>query len=222
MDDIESFSPSDWAPEGGQWSPEKSREQSEKQREASQKAAAGIGRTQKDEGKAKKHDFLLANFLVEILLNKKYDFLLDDMFGLLDMAYPSNFILGVISLIHLPISYKIREMSGKEKYMFRYLDHPEVQEFNDRDIDESMKLRINYWIEDIIDIVSIWPSTVSTLRLRNLISSDENVVAFVAKIFTFFVQENNLMINESKSRSYALFIIGEVAKALEKLNLEEV
>jgi hypothetical protein len=222
MDDIESFNPSDWAPEGGQWSPEKSREQAEKQRESSKKAAAGIGRTQKDEWKAKKHDFLLANFLVEILLNKKYDFLLDDMFGLMDMAYPSNFILWVISLIHLPISYKIREMSWKETYIFRYLDAPEVAEFNDRDIDETMKTRINYWIEDIIDIVSIWPSTVSTLRLRNLISNDENVVIFVAKIFTFFLSENNLSISESKSKSYALFIIGEVGKALQKLNLEEV
>lgn len=221
MEDFEAYSPNEsW--DGSQWWAEKSREQAEKQREQSRKAAAWIGRTQKDEGKAKKHDFLLAGFLVEILLNKKYDFLLDEMFGLLDAGYPSNFVLGVISLIHLPISYKIRDMSGKARYVFHYLESEQVQNFNDRDIDENLKKRINYWIEDIIDIVSIWPSTVNTLRLKELILKDTSVVDFVAKIFMFFLSENNLMISEGKARSYAMFIIGEVQKSLDKTNLEEV
>jgi hypothetical protein len=35
----------------------------------------------KDEQKAKKYDMSLANFLVKILLEKKYDTLFDSMFG---------------------------------------------------------------------------------------------------------------------------------------------
>ncbi len=222
--DVENFIPSEWAIDGnpGGGSAEKVREASEKQRESSKKAAAGIWRTQKDEGKAKKHDFLLAWFLVEILLNKKYDFILNDLFELLDLGYPSNFVLWVISLIHLPISYKIRETSQKEKYAFSYFQDTELVEFNDSHIDESLKKRINFWIEDIIDVISIWPSTVGTLRLQKLIASDEKVTPFVAKIFSFFLSENNISISQGKAQSYASFIISEVQKSLVVVNLEEV
>lgn len=220
--DFENYIPSEWVPEGGQSWAEATREQAEKQRESSKKAAAGIWRTQKDEGKAKKHDFLLASFLVEILLNKKYDFLLEDLFELLDMGYPSNFVLGAISLIHMPISLKIRDTSLKARYAFTYLQNPELQEFNDREIDENLKKRINYWIEDIIDIVLISPSTVNTLRLKNLISTDEKVLAFIAKVFAFFLSENNLSITSWKAQSYALFIVWEVQRSLNGVELEEV
>jgi hypothetical protein len=181
-----------------------------------------VGRTQKDEKKAKKHDFLLASFLVEILLNKKYDFLLNDLFELLDLGYPSNFVLGGISLIHLPISFKIRESSLKALYNFHYLQTPDLTEFNDSDIEETIKRRINYWIEDIIDVLAINPSTVNTLRLQELIETDPKVAPFVAEVFTFFLSENNISISKNKALSYASFIMGEVKKSLVRVNLEEV
>ena len=60
---LEDFSPvesSEWG-----WN---STEISEKYKEAAKKAGAGIKRTQKDESKAKKYDFLLAKFLVKMIL----------------------------------------------------------------------------------------------------------------------------------------------------------
>jgi hypothetical protein len=44
------------------------------------KASAGIKRTQKDEKKAKKQDILLANFLVQLILDRKYDNILVNLF----------------------------------------------------------------------------------------------------------------------------------------------
>jgi hypothetical protein len=41
-------------------------------------------RTQKDEKKAKKYDMLLAGFLVKIIIDKKYDFILNPLFSTLD------------------------------------------------------------------------------------------------------------------------------------------
>jgi hypothetical protein len=41
-------------------------------------------RTQKDEKKAKKYDMLLAGFLVKIIIDKQYDFILSPLFSCLD------------------------------------------------------------------------------------------------------------------------------------------
>ena len=95
MSDLENFS----VPDGSEWwkeaTPGSNAEKlSEKFRESIKKWAAWTGRTQKDEKKAKKYDFLLSTFLVKILLDKKYDDLLENIFMLLDEWYPSNFILG--------------------------------------------------------------------------------------------------------------------------------
>ena len=121
---LEEYAPDIDSWEGWWQSSEQVKEVSEKFKDSVKKGSAWIKRTQKDESKAKKHDLLLANFLVKIIINKKYDILSDDLFKSLNSGYPSNFILWILSLINMEISDKIRELSQKEKISFKKKGFP--------------------------------------------------------------------------------------------------
>ena len=146
---LDDYIPSEWVSEGGWASAEQAREASEKFKEQVRKASAWIKRTQKDEKKAKRQDLLLANFLVQLILNKKFDDILELLFKLLDKWYSSNFLLWILSLVHTDISNKIREFAGKDLVEFDYVSE-ETIEFDDSNIDPQVRKRINAWVEDII------------------------------------------------------------------------
>lgn len=219
---LEDFSPDiDTGSEWGGQSAEASREQAEKFKESAKRGAAGIKRTQKDEKKAKKQDFLLANFLVKIILEKKFDFLLEDLFACIDDGTPSNFILGVLSLVYVDISHAIRNQSGKPQIKFDY--HLEIgQAFDDHDIAPEVKDRINLWVEDMVDVVSVEYSSLQTERLIGLLGSNEKLLLFTMQVFSFFFKEINMSITETTARNYCQFILGEVKKTLTTLEVEEI
>lgn len=217
MSDLDSFSP-DESSEQGKWSAEVS----EKFKEAVKKATAGIQRTQKDEKKGKQYDVMLSAFLVEIILNKHFDSLLEPLFNLMDEGYPSNFLLGIFSLVYHPIHKKIREISKKEEFLFHYQVSSEEVSFHDYLVDKDVKDRINIWIEDVIDVITIDPSSLLTHRFRELLQWDEKVVLFFSIIFQFFFQELHINISLEKSRNYGQFIVSEIQKSLQKIQLEEV
>ena len=200
---------------------EKASEVSEKFKEQVKKASAWIARTRKDEKKAKKQDLLLANFLVKIILNKKYDSLIEWLFKLVDMWVSSNFLLGVMSLVYIDISNEIRKNSKKQKINFNYKITKEIIEFDDSNLNLEIKNRINAWIEDINDVLVLEYSSVMTERLLKLIKKDE-VIIFVSQVFSFFLKELNINIQESKAISIWSFIIWEIYKSLKKLELENV
>lgn len=201
----------------------KSAEVSEKFKESVKKAWAWIKRVQKDEKKAQKFDNMLASFLVKIIKDKKYDFLLEPLFICLDKWYSSNFLLWILSLIYMPISDKIRELSWKEKIKFSAKKHFSKVEFSDNTLDDELKNRINFWIEDIIDVLSVEYSIILTQRILELFNkNDESIIEFTSIVFTFFFQELNIEISKIKSTSYSRFILSEVEKNIRKLNLEEI
>ena len=201
------------------WS--QSSEISEKYKAAAKKAGAWIKRTQKDEKKAKKYDFLLAKFLVEMILKKKYDDLLDELFACLDAGYGTNFLLGILSLIYLPISDQIRKTSGKTEIDFHYEPTTTPIDFDDHALDSQIRDRVNMWIEDMESVVALEVSSIITKRTLWLILYDEKVRVFTSKVFTFFFTELNISISESKSKSYSEFILGELEKSLKK-NMPEL
>lgn len=208
---LEDFAPvesSEW------WS--SSAEISEKYKEAAKKAWAGIRRTQKDEKKAKKYDFLLAKFLVEMILKKKYDSLLDDLFICLDSGYGTNFLLGILSLIYLPISHEIRSFSKKEQIDFRYKISEEIESFDDHDLPEAVRIRVNQWIDDMESVCQMEVSVLLTQRALSLILYDEKIRVFTANTFSFFFAELNISISDSKARGYSDFILWELEKTLKK------
>ena len=218
---LEEFTPV----ESSEWwdSAESSREVSETFKQSVKKASAGIKRTKKDERKAKKHDLLLANFLVKIILDKKYDFILNPLFKSLDAWYPSNFILWILSLINVEISDKIRTLSEKDKINFSYTPKQELTDFHDHDLDDNLKDRINFWVEDITDIISIEYSCVLTKNLISIIGEEKEVILdFTSLVFIFFFSEININISKSKSDNYCDFILSEIRKSLKGLSIDEI
>lgn len=203
-------------------SPEQVKEVSEKFKESIKKASAWIARTQKDEKKAKKYDFLLANFLVKIIIDKKYDSVLENIFKVMDFWYSSNFILWILSLINLEVSNKIREISWKEQISFDFRLE-EIWEFDDNNMRKPIKDRINLWIEDIIDATTIDFSSIQNKRNIELLDKDWKVIIiFTAQIISFFLNEANISIKKDKAISISKFIISEVKSAIKGLKIEEI
>lgn len=198
----------------------KSAEVSEKFKEAAKKARAWIKRVQKDEAKAKKFDLILVEFLVIFIRDKKYDEILESLFKVLDSGISSRFIVAILSLIYLPISDKIREITWKEKLKFFFYSE-NYKDFDDSDIDPILRDRINHWIEDVVSIMSFDPSWVVDKRTLELIKNTD-VLKFTAKVFSFFFKEINMSITLSKSNSYSDFILSEIQKVLSKIDMEEI
>ena len=219
---LEEFTPdiesSEW---WDSWAEAISEKASEKAKEDSKKSAAGQARTQKDEKKAKKHDFLLAGFLVKIIINQKYDSILNTIFGATSSGFSSNFILWLLSLINIESSDKIREMSGKEKIEFSYMSE-EAQEFDDHHMAPAIKDRINNWVEDIIDILTIDYSHVATQQLINSLSNDAAIRTLTKQIFNFFLNEINITISDAKAENICDFILWEIKKEISKLEIQEI
>jgi len=210
-----------WAVDEGSESGSQSSEISEKYKAAAKKAGAGIKRTQKDEKKAKKYDFLLAKFLVEMILMKKYDDLLDELFACLDAWYGTNFLLWILSLIYLPISNEIRTTNKKQPIDFHYEPTTQSVAFDDHALDPEIRKRVNMWIEDMELVVALEVSSIITKRTLWLILYDEKVRTFTSSVFSFFFRELNISITQSKSKSYSEFILWELEKSLKK-NMPEL
>jgi len=197
-------------------------EVSEKIKESSKKAAAWWKRTKQDEQKAKKYDFLLAWFLVKIIVDKKYDFILSELFKVMDNWYTSNFTLWILSLINTEISNKIRENNTKPLIVFKY-EVKENVDFDNNNIDVEIKNRINYWIEDIIDSVIIDYSNIQTKKIIDLLQKDENIIfSYISNILWFFLKWLNINISKNQALSISDFIVSEVLKSIKKLKIEEV
>lgn len=201
---------------------EKAREMSEKFKEQVRKSSAWIKRTKKDEWKAKKQDMLLASFLVKIIINKKFDYILNLLFKLLDKWYSSNFLLGILSLIYQKISDRIRETNDLEKIIFNHKE-PKLIEFDDSNVNINVKNRINFWMEDIIFSSTSDYSHLLTLRLIDLIEkNDDDVLEFISTVFAFFLKEINISIHKDEAINISKFILSEVLKKIKSLNIENI
>ncbi len=219
---LEEFIPDIESGEDWWTSAEASTEVSEKFKDSVKKASKKRKKTQKDEKKAKKYDFMLANFLVQLILKKKYDDLLSYLFSCLDKWYWTNFLLWILSLVYLPISDEIRKNTQKEYIIFNYKISDGRIEFSDEKIDSELKNRINSWIEDIESVLFIESSSIITEKIKKLLKDDESIKIFTWKVFKFFFNEINIEVPEEKSNSYGSFIIWELTKSLKnKENLEK-
>lgn len=185
------------------------------------KSTNWIWRVRKDESKAKKYDLLLASFLVNIILNEKYDSLFDSIFYFVQKRYSSNFLLWILSLIYIDISHYIRNYMNKELIDFSY-SSKKIINFDDLDLDLDLKDRINYWIEDIIDIVSYDYSSLDLLSLIENLRFNDEILYFMSDIFIFFLKDININISKEESIRVNSFILSELFKKLESLDIEEI
>lgn len=195
---------------------------SEKFKESVKRASSGIKRTQKDEKKAKKNDLLLAGFLVKIIIDKKYDYVLEPLFTALHKWFSSNLLLGILSITHEEISKKIRNFSQKpyQEYTFSY---EETFKFDDSNIDPNVRTRINYWVEDIVDILSYEYSSLKVVELQELFLKEyDSLLLYTEKVFIFFLHSSNIKITESQAKWITEFILSEVQKSIKTLKIEDV
>lgn len=219
---LEDFTPEIESSEWWWNSAESIKEVSEKVQEASKKSQAKVQKTRKDEKKARKYDILLAGILVKIIVDKKYDFILEKLFKSIHKWFSSNFILWILSLININISNKIREISKKQKIDFNYKSKSQI-EFQDNNIPPDIQKRINLWIEDIIDAVSIEYSSIQTQNIIILLEKQSNeIIDYTSNIIIFFLKEINITIKEVEAKNISIFILDEVSKVLKKLKIEEI
>ncbi|NCO31799.1 hypothetical protein GW891_03185 [bacterium] len=71
-------------------------------------------------------------------------------------------------MINVDISNRIREHNAKLPIFFNYKKLEKIV-FDDNNIDKEIKNRINYWIEDIIDSVTIDYSNIQTKKIIELL-----------------------------------------------------
>lgn len=193
-----------------------STEISEAYKESAKKASAGIKKTQKDEKKAKKYDFLLASFLVELILKKKYDSILEKLFPALDAWYGTNFLLGIMSLIYPPVSHEIRKSLWQSPISFEYVIQDDLQVFHPESIPEQIRIRINDWIEDMHSVIRLESSTLITERSLRLIIYDETIRDFCMTTLLFFFWELKFSMTPTIARNYTDFILKELEKTLKE------
>jgi hypothetical protein len=220
---IEEYVPSSESSEWDWNSKEAAPEVVEKSGERAKKSSAWIARTQKDEKKAKKYDLFLAWFLVKIIVDKKYDFILVKLLKAGNFWYTSNFILWILSLINIDISNKVRAHNNKKLINFSYKAE-KIIAFNSGELPQKVQDRINYWIEDIIDCVTLEYSNIQTEKVITCLENDKNWIIndYISDILTFFLKNINIIISESEAQNVALFIISEVLKSIKKIKIEEV
>ena len=122
----------------------------------------------------------------------------------------------------MPISNEIRNISKKSPIAFNYKILPEPTVFHDNHLDDELKMRINLWIEDIEDVISIDPSLLTSKQTLDNLKSDDSIIDFTREVFSFFLSELNITITPSKANSYAVFIVWELEKMLGKIDLKEL
>lgn len=216
---LEDFIPSESGPSDPQ-----SAEISEKFKEAIKKSGAWIKRVQKDEKKAKKFDLMLARFLTEIIRDPQYDFLLGDLFKSLDAWFSSNFLLGVLSFIYQPVSDEIRRLTQKNPIEMPYKKTFDKIAFHDTSLDEGLKKRINAWVEDMVDIVSLEYSHLQIQKMIDMFSKQQKevIVRFWALVFWYFFDEKNIEVSRNTAFQYIDFILSQVFQKLQTLQVEEI
>lgn len=156
---------------------------------------------------------MLSSFLIKIILDKKYDDLLALLIACLDKWYPSNFLLWVFSLVYIEISHKIRKTSNKKLFDFQYVSK-EFLDFSDSVINDKIRNRINLWVEDMIDVVLVEGSEITTKKLIDLCDTEKKVLDnYFIWIFVFFFKSINITITEEKAFNYIDFISGELNKS---------
>lgn len=149
----------------------------------------------------------MARFLVEMILKKKYDDLLDQLFACLDAGYGSNFLLGIMSLVYMPISDTIRKNIEKEPIEFHYEASGETLQFDDHALPDEIRKRVNIWIEDMETILVHESSVLLSQRTLSMILYDDAIRDFSSSVFSHFFHELNIEISDEKSQNYSNFIL---------------
>lgn len=156
---------------------------------------------------------------MKILRDKNYDALLPQIINLIHEGVPSNFLIGILSLVYPKASDIIREnysKTKKELISFEYTPSFEAVNFDENNLDPVIRKRINEWIDDIFSVISFDPSIILSRKFSLMLSSplNKDITASIAEILIFFLSSLRISISSQKALLYSEFILGEVRKKI--------
>jgi flavodoxin len=144
---------------------EVSQEQLEQFQEQMAQAQAALQKLQKEEGKAKKRDYALANLLSRFVKSNQDQDVLKLIVICLNIDIPVNFIVAILSIGYQEIQDEINLQLKKdpppslsEKEEKKFMDGVEKEEgkleskqaFDEKHLPDEVKKRINEWVRDIL------------------------------------------------------------------------
>ena len=200
-----------------QWS--NSVEVSEKIKEKWEKSIAWQKAIKKDEKKSQFKDEILYKYLVEILKDKKYDSIVDEIVRSLYLWIPSSFILWIVSIIYKPISDEIRKINLKDSIEFNYTITEDFISFDS--VNSEIKTRLNLLIEDIIMISKYSPSEIITWKITENLKNDEYII-ITWNILKYFLDSLKIEIDELQLKNISVFILQELEKELKTIRFENI
>lgn len=149
------------ASEGGK---EAAREQSEKQKEKSSKSLSGIRRSQKDEGKSKKHSTLLARIISYIVEHDDQNAALPNVLELLEQGIPPNVIISFCIIIHPQALEIVLAEFGYANTFPKLQPRNSAVIFDTDALTVDEKNYINLWLEIVFVIITQEVSSLMTRR----------------------------------------------------------
>ena len=197
-------------------------EKSEKQKESSRRAQAQLQKTQKDEKKAKWDNDDLFLLLSRFIQNPLYEELIPSVVSLLQMWYPSRFILVIIALVYPEAAHYLMSKIGKiltetsYMHMHRY---DSAYAFHNEHLHPSIRDWVTLWMTGAQDFLShpessvvLHQKTLSLLSSSSRITAEDGVKMF----FVFFLAARNVSIQSTVAQSYAQYIVAEYEKVIQK------
>lgn len=197
-------------------------EKSEKQREASKKAQSQLQKTQKDEKKAKVDNDVLFQILSHFIKNPYYEELVPFVTRLLEIGFPSRYILGLVALVypdaalHLFTAIWHHDKAMKITSLHRY---SEMTDFHEQDIHASLREWVSLWINALEKYITFADASVVTSQKLVILLSDthsQNAIGSAERFFRFFFVSRNVNISEKQSLQYARFITDTLIQILSK------
>lgn len=193
---------------------------SETDKQASEQSRAWQKRVKKDEKKSQDKDNRLYNYLIELLKDPSYDFIVDDIIKALYSWLPSFYILGVMSLLHMPISNDFRNDLWKEFIDFDYFPKEEF-DFSSNDLDPKIRKRLTDMVDDILIISKFEPSSVMVWKFMNQ-KNHNMTIKFLSSVLSVFLTSVRVKFTDIQISSFSSFIIWEIEKEIVKMHLSEV
>lgn len=227
MDTLDNFDSVDTSTENqwnsSEWNKEAVREQSEKQKEKSSKALSGIRRSQKDEGKSKRHSTLLARIISHIVENDERSAALPNVLELLELGVPSNIIISFCIIIH-PSSLEIvlTEFGYANTFPKLQPRNPPVV-FDADQLTADEKNYINLWLEIVFVIITQEVSSIMTRRFLDQLKWEKrkSIVRSLTLFLSLFFESIHIE-STSELHSYAKFIIDQMELKIHQISLEDV
>ncbi len=201
------------------------KKESASEKSKSKKAERFIQKAQKDERRARSDNDDLFLILAKFLKNHFFDELFQPITSLLERAFPSRVILGLVAFVYPEATLYMSLHLHKEEMMnsLKKLSRNQTMvPFNENSLDESIRNWMSLWITTWYDFVLHQDaSIIMNHKLFSLLKSEESkniLTLWVISVLIFFFQTRNISITQSVARRYADFIVSQLLEKVEHLS----